>query len=183
MDRDTVDRSVVNSPVRQNSVGQFKKQQPAPVEDGELNSPRLTEDVPAGLLRDSVPSAAHFVVVDTTDPPGVWTPRRPNWESAIVTRELEVSPALSRTIDDIRTVQLTPTQEAFSLTPVPLGLWAPECEDLAADSPTVAELRAEGPGPMTRWLDDAVIPDEGRVHSQSRGEAVFRAICQGTKKP
>jgi hypothetical protein len=36
------------------------------------------------MVRDGVPDRPHWVVSDTTDPPGDWTPRRPDWATALV---------------------------------------------------------------------------------------------------
>lgn len=179
---DTVDPSVVRSPTATTSTGQRRKLQPAPVDERVLNSPRLLPDAnDERPFEDYVPNHAHWVPVDTTDPAGRWIPRRSNWKAVIASREVPVSPELSRTIDQINTIHLTEAKEAFSLTPQPLGLWHPDCTDFAMDSPTVADLQSEGAGLMRRWLFDlkpAPLPLDGRVHYQSRGEAVFRAICQ-----
>jgi mono/diheme cytochrome c family protein len=179
---DTLDPTVVSSPTVTTSTGLEQKLRPAPIDDRMLSSPRLAENANAeGLFADNVPSHAHWVPVDTTDPPGRWIPRRSNWKSVVVTGDVPVGAELARTIDRINTVRLSDAQAAFSLEPQPMGLWHPQCTELATQSPTVADLQAEGLRSMHRWLFDfepMPPPADGRVHYQSRGEAVFRAICQ-----
>lgn len=179
---DTLDPTVVSSPTVTTSTGLEQKLQPAPVDDRMLSSPRLTENANTErLFADNVPSHAHWVPVDTTDAPGRWIPRRSNWKSVVVSRDVAVSAELASTIEQINTVRLSDAQAQFSLEPQPMGLWHPECAELATASPTVAELQDDGMRSMHRWLFDfepMPLPIDGRVHYQSRGEAVFRAICQ-----
>lgn len=177
---DTVDPSVVRSPTITTSTGLEQKLQPAPLDDRMLNSPRLIED-PEPVFDDGVPSHAHWVPVDTTDARGRWIPRRSNWKAVVADGTVAINPTLKRTIDQIKTVHLSDAQAEFSLAPQPMGLWHSQCTELAAGSPTVQELQAEGTGSMRRWLyeiEPMPLPPDGRVHYQSRGEAVFGAICR-----
>jgi hypothetical protein len=113
-------------------------------------------------------------------------PRRSTWKDVVVTREVPVSDRLSDVIDHLESVHLSPELENFALEPLPLGLWSSECRSRAevADSPTIEELRADPSEPFRRWMTGAVFTDDSppvgvdRVHFQSRGESVFRAICQ-----
>lgn len=185
-DDDIVDPSVVLSPVDPGGAG---KRQPSPIDDGILNSERVfPENLVLAPLYDAVPNHAHWVPTDTTDPPGIWVPRRSNWEQLIATREVAFDdPKLERMVDQLQGVHLSAEQQAFSLEPMPMGLWDPDCQasSEAAASPTVEELLAEPGAPFRRWLDGnfhdekppAEVAPEARVHFQSRGEAVFRAIC------
>lgn len=182
IDDDIVDPKVILSPVdRKTGV----KTRPSPEDDGILYSERLRSDLEVPLL-DRVPDHAHWVPTDTTDFAGDWVPRRLNWKEVIATREVQVeSDKLNLVIDDLQNVHLSPEQEAFSLEPLPMGLWSESCQDSeeAEDSPTVEDLLSEPSEPLRRWLT-GVFEDEGspaadrRVHFRSRGEAVFQGICQ-----
>ena len=181
-DDDIVDPKVVASPV---NAATGKKRLTIPLDEGAMNGPRVAPDLPLPL-KDFVPDHAHWVPTDTTDLAGRWQPRRFNWKEMIATRELAPgTDKLADVIDDLQTVHLSSEQELFSLDPVPLGTWSLECENSAnaASSPTVGEMRKDSSGPMRRWLHGGVfeadgVRDEARVHSMSRGEAVFQSICQ-----
>jgi hypothetical protein len=103
----------------------------------------------------------------------------------LVTREVLVPERLSDTIDELQSIHLSPELQKFALEPMPTGRWAQACQSLReiADAPTAAELRDEDQS-LRRWLQGtvfvkpSVIPGTDRVHFQSRGETVFRAICQ-----
>jgi mono/diheme cytochrome c family protein len=182
-DEDIVDALVVNS-----------KEFAAPFDRGTMNGPRVNQAA-QGLIPDRVPDHAHWVPLDTTDAPGRWAPRRPDWKGVLVDRDpkFTVSPKVKKVIDELLALHLTPEREAFSTQPVPMGLWHPQCRDSeeAKASKNVAQARVEertaGPRGMYRWLFERrengslrwSQPSElaERVHSQSRGEAVFRAIC------
>jgi hypothetical protein len=185
-DDDIVDPNVVLSPIQPNST---RKERPAPADDQYFSSSRVNPEYTGfSFMRDNVPDHAHWVPVDTTDTPGKWVPRRSNWESVIVTRGVEVDAKLDAVVDHLQSVHVTPEFEAFAAEPLPMGLWASDCatKPEASSSPTVRELSADDPleSPLHRWLVGAVtrppsaVDIEGRVHFQSRGEAVFRQICQ-----
>ncbi len=182
-DEDIVDAHVVNSP-----------EATAPSDHGVLRGPRVNPDV-AGELHDEVPDHAHWVPIDTTDPPGRWVPRRTQWKEMLVDRDPSVatSPQLKQVIDELNGLYLTREREIFSNQRLPMGIWHRECLESveASSSKTVDQLSAEeqnaGPKDLHRWLLDrdrtgslmfrTQAQREQRVHSQSRGEAVFRAIC------
>jgi mono/diheme cytochrome c family protein len=193
-DDDIVDPKVLNSPL---VLGSEKKEYPAP-QDPELgvppNGPRVVKDIEAWAgLRDGVPDHAHWVTVDTTDNySNRWIPRRTTWESVIAERSVPVSAELDRVIDQLQALQLSDDQKAFSQKLVPMGLWHPDCRhsELALSSPTVSELQVKALkrgsnqlDDLELWVlegdqDDIPLQPQIPVHSQSRGEAVFRAICQ-----
>jgi hypothetical protein len=168
--------------------------QTTPVDAGFPPGPRTNPafDLTTAVARsagDGVPDHAHWIPTDTTETPGKWIPRRPNWQDFIVKRDAPVSDQLSAIIDDLQQVHLTSDLENFALEPMPMGVWAPACQTTpeAQATPTAGELRADlvnHPGaPFSRWLLGQDFggqkPSEGdHVHFQSRGEGVFRAICQ-----
>lgn len=178
-DDDIIDPRVVLSDTFA-TTGQKKR--PSPTDDGILNGPRVNPDVP---VKDVVPDHAHWVPTDTTDTLGDWAPRRPSWKELLTGELAADTEKLARVIDQLQSVQLSDEQRDFSLEPVPMGTWSPACQDSdeASSSPTVEELRISPNEPMQRWLTgvletDSVPPKEARVHFESRGEAVFQAICQ-----
>jgi mono/diheme cytochrome c family protein len=187
-DEDIVDPGVILSPLDPSTQ---RKVQASPIDRFSFESPRIKDNIEEILgfgVSDQVPELPHWTPTDTTDASNRFRPRRQNWKQIIATREVPVSEKLGRVIDDLQTVHLTPADEAFSLQQLPLGLWHSDCRDSSQVSaaPTVAEMAGEPPSPNTRWLDGTVFegdsdsppPLEARVHLQSRGETVFRAICQ-----
>lgn len=192
VDDDIVDPSVILSPT---ILGTERKEYTAPHDQGALppNGARVVADPAAWVMSDGVPEHAHWVPVDTTDDYSRgWLPRRSNWQSVIVDRTVPVSPDLDAVIDDLLALHLSEEDEDFAKKPLPMGLWHPECWDSpeAAASTTVSELRVKAlsrtAGQLANlelWTlepdyNDVPLPALAPVHSQSRGEAVFRAICQ-----
>jgi hypothetical protein len=191
-DEDIIDPQVVLSP---SLLGTERKEYPAPQDQiGPPNGPRVVQDPAAwGAMRDGVPNHAHWVSVDTTDNYSLgWTPRRSNWQAVLADRTAEVSPQVSLVIDELQQLHIDEANKTFAETPIAMGLWSPECWDsmAAANSPTIAQLQiktlqrsANDLKDLEIWtrerdLGGSPLPLFGRVHFQSRGEAVFRAICQ-----
>ncbi len=179
-DDDIVDPKVVLSPI---DVETQRPKVPSPPDLG-ITGPRVVQDYPY-LLDDAVPDHAHWVPTDTTDPATRWSPRRSNWKAILATRELVPSPELAPIIDHLQTIRVTPELRAFALDPRPMGLFDARCDALPelSNVPNAAELAAEPTRELGRWLRGGVFDDDqrvraGKVHSQTRGEAVFRAICQ-----
>jgi mono/diheme cytochrome c family protein len=180
-DDDLVDPKVLLSPVDP-ATGAPRVLSPP---DLGITGPRVNPNHPEPTaLTDAVPDHAHWVVVDTTDPSDRWSPRRGNWKELIATRELTVPEDLVPVVDHLQDIRVTPELTPFALDPLPMGLWHSACNNRPelASEPLVSELVAEGDGDLRRWLSAKVFMIDsvgtGRVHRQSRGEAVFRAICQ-----
>jgi hypothetical protein len=183
-DDDIVDPKVVLSPT---DPATDRPLQSYPL-DEPITHPRVDPDnVYASQLVDAVPEHAHWVATDTTELPGKWVPREKEWKSIIATREADVSEHLNAVIDDLQTVTLSAELRDFALEPLPMGLWDPRCQshpDVVA-TPTVDDLKLDrDQPPLHRWLAGGVLASEAQppvthhVHSQSRGQAVFTAICQ-----
>jgi mono/diheme cytochrome c family protein len=146
----------------------------------------------ASTSGDGVPAHAHWIPTDTTEVPGKWIPRRQNWRDYLVTRDVPgITPELGSVIDDLQHVVLTSDLRTFALESLPMGIWDQRCQATpeAQATPTVSEARSNPGAPLTRWLSGDVFQSEGsptatdHVHYQSRGEGVFRAICQNCHGP
>jgi cytochrome c553 len=192
-DTDIVDAQVILSP---KLLGLERKEYPSPQDQTAVppNGPRVTKDPNAWSGKsDGVPDHAHWVPIDTTDDFSQgWTPRRSNWQAVLADRSVPVSPQLNAVIDELQNLHVTDAQKSFSETPVPMGLWHPNCwgSAQAASSPTVAELQLKALQRTADQLSDlelwtlekdysgSPLPLFAPVHEQSRGQAVFRAICQ-----
>ncbi len=164
----------------------------APIDKGTLNGPRVNPL--ATYLFDEVPDHAHWVPVDTTEPPGRWVPRRTDWKAILVDRNpaIKLTDKLKKVVDMLSNLYLSPEMEVFSTQPIPLGFWSNTCQ-VSADagkSKTLGQLRMESAGVPQKWQywyfdrnhKDGTLRDDStkeslKVHEQSRGEAVFRAIC------
>ena len=184
-DDNIIDPKVVLSPISEETG---KKSILSPQDYG-ITGPRVTPNYPyPKMYLDLVPDHAHWIPTDTTEPPGNWIPRRSNWEEVLATRTVPVSEDLAAVIDHVQGVTLSSELRDFALEPLPMGLWHEDCQSRpeVANSPTVAQLGASPTSPLRRWVIGGVIEkDESvkleptdHVHFQSRGEAVFRAICQ-----
>jgi hypothetical protein len=173
--------------------------QATPIDEGFPPGPRVNpvfeSSTKARTFGDGVPSHAHWVPIDTTDVPGKWVPRRQNWRDYLVTRDLSVPTMAPGVIDDLQTVHLTTDLQTLALEELPMGPWADACQSTpeAQAKPTVADLDKDlltNPDtPMSRWLRGQVFASgqpassTAHVHFQSRGESVFRAICQNCHGP
>jgi mono/diheme cytochrome c family protein len=187
-DDDLVDPEVILSPLDPDTGHKLLG---APQDHG-ISGPRIVPDYPFSAVteRDAVPDHAHWVPTDTTDRQGKWVPRRSDWKEVIVTREVPVTDPLSKVIDDLQTIHLSPEAHSFALEELPTGLWHQDCQSTseALASPRVSDIAgAPLAGPVRRWLSgnsmdaDPASPDPDttlRVHLQRRGEVVFRQICQ-----
>jgi mono/diheme cytochrome c family protein len=182
-DDDLVDPAVILSPLDPATNRHLLTSPP----DLGITGPRIVPNYPyPSDLLDMVPDHAHWVPTDTTESPGKWVPRRPNWQDILVHRTVPVSDEVSQVIDDLMDIYLSPELEEFALEPRPMGLWHGECEATpeALGQPRVRDILAGEPGPLERWLEGGVFEGDGAanplapVHRQSRGEAVFNAICK-----
>ncbi len=183
-DDDILDPRVVLTPI---DAVTGKPKIVSPPDEG-IGGPRIVPDYPdPGRLADNVPDHAHWVVTDITDPADRWTPRLPTWSKLIATREQAPPEALVGVVDELQKVHASDEFRDFAREPLPMGLWHEDCQSQpeVAAFPEVREVSLdEQGGALRRWLnggvfeEDAGAPGTKKVHFQSRGEAVFRAICQ-----
>ena len=188
-DDDIIDPKVVLSPIE--TSRRIDRCACVPLDDGYFSSPRLVPDLPyRGPSRDSVPDHAHWVPTDLPTNRGQLGPAAPNWKDVIVTREVPVSDELSDVIDHLQTVHLSPElrdvrARAGADGPlacgVPVATGGRRFADGRRSSRHESDERPSAAGsPAMCSCRDRLAPRTApdRVHFQSRGEAVFRAICQ-----
>lgn len=205
-DDDIVDPSVLTAPTIP-GTNIPKKSAPGPDSPGDIearmNGPRLMngeDGEHAQRIPDGMPGHAHWVTVDLNEPKGQWYPRRGDWKDYLAGTESERAELvdsqkswtetqrekMSKVLPHLDTVFVSESQKAFSLESVPLGLWSDKCVAFAeaTGAPAVGELDEAASSPVNRWLFDGPfkgnvpsLAPERRVHSMSRGQAVFEAIC------
>jgi len=158
------------------------------VTDGTLQAPA---DVPVWnnaatppqllMPADAVPDRPHWVVTDTTDPPGPWYPRGSNWQDALLppykadASGSGVSQAdLQTVVNDLPDVFLDEETRTALTTPVPFALWQvePGCDFSGAR--TVGSYQGAD-RPM--WMDAQKLDPGAPVYLESPGAAVFTNIC------
>ena len=129
-----------------------------------------------------VPLRAHWVVTDATDPPGAWSPRRPDWQDTVVAQM--VGPTSGLNADDLENlrnvvaklgdIKLTDDFRTALTTEVPFGLWRqkPGCD--FSGVPTAGSYQGAS---RPRWMDVALPAADAPVYTQMPGAAVFNTIC------
>jgi mono/diheme cytochrome c family protein len=132
-----------------------------------------------------VPIRPHWVVTDTTDAPGDWSPRRPDWADSTISQKVSntatfLGPADVETLTDVVTalgaLKVTPDVRTALEARVPFGLWQvqghPTCDFTGI--PTAGSLQgADRPD----WMQVVNPPANAPVYSMSAGEAIFKSIC------
>jgi hypothetical protein len=140
------------------------------------------------LVGGSIPAHCHWVITDATQPPGDWSPRRPDWATALANNMpspdvaqcgMPAASAAAAQLDEETAVTFLQNLEPLAnvtttlTTPTPFGLWVqkPGCDFKAqptADSFTGAS--------RPTWMGVAGVHSEP-VFSQTAGQAVFKMIC------
>jgi mono/diheme cytochrome c family protein len=142
----------------------------------------------------AIPAHPDWVITDSTQPPGVWSPRRPDWATVLidnaaadggadkangaqcgVTAESVAAAAMDeqaaitlvQNIPPLATVRDTLTAE------IPFGLWQVEPGCDFSKQPTGDSFTGAS---RPIWMDVAGVTNEP-VYSQTAGEAVFKMIC------
>jgi mono/diheme cytochrome c family protein len=130
---------------------------------------------------DGVPNRPHWVVTDTTDPPGDWLPRGTEWHTALVDH-MAVNPSLTPealaqlqlVIDDLAGVTITqPVRDAL-LTEVPFGLWQQKPNCNFTGIPTAGSFQGDA---RPLWMDTENAAASAPVYMESPAAAVFTNIC------
>jgi mono/diheme cytochrome c family protein len=138
---------------------------------------------------DGVPDRAHWVVTDATDPPAPlppapqWTPRRPDWATALVDHMAVNASAtadqlahLQQVVDDLETVTLTDSVRQVLTTELPFGLWQQKPACNFNGIPTAGNFQGND---RPLWMSIVSPPPDpsAPVYTQSPGAAVFTNIC------
>ncbi|MES1207639.1 MAG: hypothetical protein ABUS79_17010, partial [Pseudomonadota bacterium] len=146
---------------------------------------------PTNLLMPVLtPVRPNYVSFDTTDPPGDWLPRRPDWEKALVNPDImsfiadtvaeehltsDAAEDLQNVIEKLQTVKLADAKSALT-EPIPFGLWdtsVPGC-DFSSVPKASAFLGPNQP----QWMTVAQLTDANKpVLVETPGAAVFNTVC------
>lgn len=176
---------IIDPSIGDNVCNPVPQPHPTPVANNAIQSP--------------VPSHCEWVITDTTQPPGAWSPRQASWGNVLVEGQstqlsscggaaeeakLESETAVSL----LQTITLDPVR-TYLTTPVPFGLWQVKTGcNFAAQPPTVSQPVSQIAGPnQPLWLsylqgsnnrsNIAPPPPDAPVYMSSPGEAVYKMIC------
>jgi len=127
-------------------------------------------------MNDGPTQWAHWVELDTTDPPPPWFPRRFDWQDALVARtaiDPAVDPRGAQIIEILNEVTLSNELIALATTPMPMALW-----EVKSGCDFTGVPRAGDLDPRPAWMDVGRPPDEDApVYMESPGGMVFRSVC------
>ena len=156
------------------------------------NNPITFPDVAFLGWYDEVPDRAHWVVLDTTDVPGDWTPRRSDWADILMGEDPDkvaaLDPAEKVVVDTLASadISMDETFREYALEPVPFGWWSdPDgaCSDVLGDEPTLQTLPDdEVPVWGLPWAEGGEVGKKPLYYS-SPGAAVFQQICRNCHGP
>jgi mono/diheme cytochrome c family protein len=133
-------------------------------------------------LNYPLPSHAHWVVTDLTEPPGAWAPRRQDWARILVSQNADTPPkscgtdsVIAAHDDEVRAIAYlsgqvpgqapirldapSPSIRDFAKTPVPFGVWSDQtCAGKLSGQQRVADLApcTGGSCATHAWTDPAV---------------------------
>jgi cytochrome c553 len=171
-------------------------------------APATGGNAPHTVAPQSIPGHCHWVVTDTTLPPGDWGPRRPDWQVALIQSVVPAdgscvnqgdagtgsvqalcadqmgaaADALNadrqEAVNLLQKVRLDDAFRTFATTRVPFGLWKKKAGCLYPNQPSVSAV------PHEPWMDIATgwAPADP-VYMQAPGEAVFNTICVNCHGP
>ncbi len=150
-----------------------------------------------------IPGHCHWVITDTTQPPPPWSPRRPDWQTALgvtATRATDAGAPLScNTSSGAQAAQQAAEQDqttaisflqnvhlddngasTFLTTPRPFGLWQKQSGCNFSSVHLVSWYDGTS-GPESQrplWMDQATgFAPSDPVYTQTPGQAVFKMIC------
>ncbi len=147
---------------------------------------------------EGVPDRPHWVLTDTTDYLGPWTPRRSDWQNVLVKHQYTGSDSAAN--EDLVVeflnpsdtskpgVTLSPAVRAYALNDFPYGLWEQKtsCASKLSKMPTVQSFTGAS---RPLWMDVAIAnpqkdADGGTppvttapVYEELPGAAVFNMVC------
>jgi mono/diheme cytochrome c family protein len=144
-------------------------------------------DQPFTPWMDGVPDRAHWVVLDTTDVPGDWTPRRADWADVLLGDPSDIVDEAEREVVEVLQTEVPHVTEEFAsyvLEEVPFGFWQPDsaCDAVLSDLPTLADLPGDE---LPRWAKENIAPTQMQdpLYMLSPGAAVFSNICRNCHGP
>ncbi len=131
---------------------------------------------------EGVPDRPNWVVTDTTDPPGDWAPRRPDWATALVqhqvvsnaTQDADTVAHLQSVVAKLQSIALTDEVRAALTKEVPFGLWKQSSDCKFTGIPTADSFQGDA---KPLWMNVKPPASGAPVYMQSPGAAVFTNIC------
>ncbi|MGH7435029.1 MAG: hypothetical protein ACRENE_05080 [Polyangiaceae bacterium] len=165
---------------------------PAVVADPVCHSIPMSGYSPIPGAPSSMPVPLHdqWVVTDSTQPVGPYSPRRGDWANILVE---QTPPAASTSscgpntatetdqataVKALQSVTLDSATRTFLTTPVPFGLWEqkPGCD--FSHQPKVSDFTGAPRPKKPLWMElDTGLSPSAPVYTSTPGEAVFKMIC------
>jgi mono/diheme cytochrome c family protein len=165
-----------------------------PITDDSTSPPQLV------MPQEGVPNRAHWVVTDSTDPPGDWLPRGTQWKQALVAGVAANATISGDALASLEEVLGLLKNDAISLDAaagastvrqiltrqVPFGLWKQKPGCSFGGAPTAGSFQGDA---QPLWLAKAIAKSprdvagaptfdlNAPVYVQSLGAAVFTNIC------
>lgn len=146
-------------------------------------------DNPSKMIQPGVgvPTHAHWVVTDITDPLGDWYPRRTLWNDVLVKDVVDMTDlppnatdrareiqARQDVLDQLQTSTLTQALKDFALTEMPFGRWQGKAACDFSSVPKVSQFTGDA---RPRWMNNVNVAADAPVYMQAPGAAVFSNIC------
>ena len=129
------------------------------------------------MPRDNVPDHAHWVVLDQTQIPGAWAPRRPDWYDVLVSGDTSSMSATEPTVVGLlQQATVTDDIKKLALTEFPVGLWQQQTGCDFTGIPTVSSYSTP-PTWMQQALAQNQISGSAPVYTLAPGEYVHDLIC------
>ena len=157
-----------------------------------------------GLAAEDIPAHCDWVVTDTTQPPGAWSPRRPDWATVLVDLQTPQPPACptgaegeaATAVTELQDITLPPLASGaasaadggssgdYLTTPTPFGLWQqPEGASCDYSAQTTVQSVLNSPEPPL-WMKALPSGAAGEhVYMSTPGQAVFNMICVNCHGP
>ena len=140
-----------------------------------------------------LPNHPHWVVTDTTQSPGPWSPRRADWATVLISQTIPPAPsgacappgqaqAYQDQLDAVSLLQSTALDQVqpWATTPLPFGLWQ---QQNGCDFSTQQTVQSFTGASRPHWMDvpdpqtQELPPPDAPVYMETPGAAVFKMIC------
>jgi hypothetical protein len=134
---------------------------------------------------EGVPDRPHWVILDPTDNPPPWVPRREDWAKILrdhqftdqdSATERDVVEMLSPSDSSSPGVLITQEVKDFASQEIPFGLWKQKdaCASKLAAQHKVSDFQGSS---RPKWMDVAGADPNAPVYSLLPGAAVFNVVC------